>query len=224
MFTTPRQRIAGLPMGLVRVHGRASGAHPLESPLTRTPCYIYDAWVEIQTDKHLYPAGDRGQTAFYLDDGSGSVRVEPEGAEIDLLPTLDCLITGGVRKGAALAPALTDEQLEGFAERIAFRQRPGLPVDTGDETPREYRLKEHCVLEGHWYDVVGTCRESPVPKDATGSNAIERGKEERTFVISWRGEGMLDRSIRHRAAVTVFGGALFSIACLGVALGVLGLL
>ncbi len=222
MFITPRQRIGGLPMGLVRVHGKATGAHPIESPLTWTPCYAYEARVEILIgDKWLY-AGDQGETGFYLDDGTGSVRMDPEGAEKDLLPTLDCEITRGGRKGAVPAPVLTDEQLEGNAERLAFRPRPGLPVNPGNQEPTEYRLREYCVLEGHWYDVVGTCRQSPAPRDEVGSNVIERGKEEQTFIISWRGAGMLDRSIHHRASVAVLGGALLSFVCLCVFLHVLG--
>jgi hypothetical protein len=51
---------------------------------------------------------------------------------------------------------------------------------------------------------------------------IRKGTNEPTFLISWRSEKEIERTLRNRAALHIFGGAALSVACLGILLAKLG--
>jgi hypothetical protein len=109
---TPEIPIRSIPMGLVRVHGRATGQNSLLSPLTRKPCFYYR--VEIQEWKsdgqrghswHHYRT-DTDSVFFYLEDGTGRVRVDPGLAEFDLPKSGEREVRGSGGPGpTALAPS-----------------------------------------------------------------------------------------------------------------------
>ncbi len=99
----PKARVRSIPMGLVHLHGKATG-EPLTSPLTGTRCFTFianiDEWVKTKDDrgrtvwKWKTMAGDDDMKQFYLDDGTGRVLVNPGGAEegIDMKLTFSCEI------------------------------------------------------------------------------------------------------------------------------------
>ncbi len=98
----PKARVRSMPMGLVHLHGKATG-EPLTSPLTGTRCFTYVAdiqeWVRTRTKNGWKwswrtTAGDDDFKQFYLDDGTGRVLVNPGGAEesIDMQPMFYCEI------------------------------------------------------------------------------------------------------------------------------------
>ncbi len=86
----PKAKVRSMPMGLVHLHGKATG-EPLTSPLTGSRCFAYVANVEEkqwttnrkgETErKWVTVAGDDDLKPFYLDDGTGRVLVNPFGAE-----------------------------------------------------------------------------------------------------------------------------------------------
>lgn len=74
-----------------------------------------------------------------------------------------------------------------------------------------YRLTEYCIIPGRWYDLTGTCVENPRPKDLNDRNMIVKGKDEPTFLISWRSEEALESSLRRKALLFIFLGAVASL-------------
>jgi hypothetical protein len=95
-------------------------------------------------------------------------------------------------------------------------------VSLGLISSGEYRFTEYCILPGHWYDVTGTCAENPSPRDETDRNMILKGKNDPTFLISWRNERGIEGELRRRAALHIFGGAALSVICLAILLAKLG--
>lgn len=98
----PKARVRSMPMGLVHLHGKATG-EPLTSPLTGTRCFTFTAdiaeWVKVRTKNGWKwawrtTAGDDDLKEFYLDDGTGRVLVNPGGAEasVDMQRTVHCEI------------------------------------------------------------------------------------------------------------------------------------
>ncbi len=71
-----------------------------------------------------------------------------------------------------------------------------------------YRLTEYLVIPEHWYDLTGTCVENPEPQDENDRNMIVKGTNEPTFLITWRSEKEIRRTLRNRAAKYIFGGAI----------------
>src|SRR5579864_9139798 len=89
---TPIAPVRSIPMGLVHVHGKATGETPLTSPLTGIPCYYYRVQVEkyVKKEKESNWETVRTDTAernFYLDDATGRVLVNPQSAEYDVPQT-----------------------------------------------------------------------------------------------------------------------------------------
>jgi hypothetical protein len=86
-----------------------------------------------------------------------------------------------------------------------------------------YRLRESLILPGQEYHVTGTCVENPAASDAHDRNMIVQGKNEKTFLISWKPEQELRQGLQKRAVGMVFGGAALALICLALLLGHLGL-
>jgi len=96
--TSPASAVAGMRPGqLVEVTGTLRCAKPIRSELARLPCAHYGAWVERTYQRNERDADDnvttvertemlgavaRG-TPFFVEDASGRVRVNPEGAGVD---------------------------------------------------------------------------------------------------------------------------------------------
>jgi hypothetical protein len=89
---TPEIPIRSVAMGLVEIHGKATGTPPIPSPVTQTPCYFYtvdvEHWVTIRTAaswSHLVTDADGPR--FYVADATGKVLVDAHKAEYDLIQT-----------------------------------------------------------------------------------------------------------------------------------------
>ncbi len=97
---TPTSRIASAPQGYIELVGR--GRQPpgdtLSSPVNGLPCLWYRYRVERRSnDRWEYVESGMSHDTFGLDDGSGSVLVDPEGAEI-LTSHKQVSTSGGYRK------------------------------------------------------------------------------------------------------------------------------
>jgi hypothetical protein len=89
---TPIAPVRSIPMGLVHVHGKATGEAPVASPLTGVSCYYYRVQIEKYVKKENESTWetlrtDTGERKFYLDDATGRVLVNPQSAEYDVPQT-----------------------------------------------------------------------------------------------------------------------------------------
>ncbi len=250
---TPELPIRSIAMGLVEIHGTTCGDSPLTSPVSRRPCFYYKVLIEryvIDRDKEGKTAGghwyqvktDAKSTQFYLQDATGKVLVHPEGADFDLEVTAQPEITragGGLLNRLVYGKTTTSPTgslqayLESALSGAAFSvDSMGLvknlasgSILTGrTEKTDRYRLTEHCLLAGQPYDVTGTCMENPKPRDEHDRNMIAKGRNEPTFVISYRSEKEIERQLRKRAITYIFAGAPLATVCLGLLLWKLELL
>jgi hypothetical protein len=124
---------------------------------------------------------------------------------------------------AAEAHGADPQEVQRFINRMESLQDPsaawGLPAASG-----RYRFTEYCILPDHWYDVTGTCTENPGTSSDNDRNLIVKGEAEPTFLISRRPAQGIEKHLRRRAALMIFGGAALSVVCLGGLLAKLGLL
>lgn len=120
--------------------------------------------------------------------------------------------------------AIAEKRGVGFGDNLVANLAKGSLelFSTGKSSSGRYRLTEYCILPEHWYDVTGTCVENPSPKDEHDRNMILKGQNEPTFLISWRAEKEIERALRNRAALYVFGGAALSLGCLAILLARFG--
>jgi hypothetical protein len=89
ILNTPASRIRSAALGLIEVSGSAVGPYSIKAPLTGNSCYYYRtiAW-ELRksgkNDEWRKVADESLHVPFYLDDSTGLLLVNPQGAEMDL--------------------------------------------------------------------------------------------------------------------------------------------
>jgi hypothetical protein len=233
LMDTPEVPIRSVAMGLVEIHGKATGTPPIPSPVTQTPCYFYQVdiehWVTNKDGGNwVHLVTDTDGPRFYVADATGKVLVDAHQAEFDLLQTarvetrgsfgsgLGRLLSGiGKTPGVALNSGVRPDLSEYASAAVARRKGHGF-FGSGTGAGERYRLTEHLVIPEHWYDITGTCTENPEPQDEHDRNLIVKGTNEPTFLITWRSEKEIRRTLRHRAAQRIFGGAILAVVCLGI--------
>lgn len=88
----PTSKIRSVAMGLTEVAGTAQNKYPLYSPITRTGCVYYKFLVEKEKKGNkgntYWTVINQGESTnyFYVEDNTGKILVDPDGAEIILPP------------------------------------------------------------------------------------------------------------------------------------------
>lgn len=131
---TPFIPIRSVAMGLVHVRGKALGDERLTSPLTRQPCFCFKLDVE-RYEQQGKDSGwrtihnERESHAFFLEDGTDKVLVEPRLAEFDVLQTFRGEIGPRSKSKPTIDPSLTmpapsEQKLRTFVQERLLRARP----------------------------------------------------------------------------------------------------
>ena len=88
--------------------------------------------------------------------------------------------------------------------------RVGVTVSLGNHEPSQtkYRVREYCLLPGHWYEVMGTCfsNSQEAEKSDGASGIIAKGENDPTFLISWRAGPEIEGKLRRAALLHIAGG------------------
>jgi len=89
ILDTPASKIRSASMGLVEVSGLAVGPYTIPAPVSAVPCYFHRtiAWQLKQAGKNKQwqkVAEESMHVPFFLDDNTGRVLVDPQGAEMDI--------------------------------------------------------------------------------------------------------------------------------------------
>ncbi|MBZ5563227.1 MAG: hypothetical protein LAP13_12515 [Acidobacteriia bacterium] len=119
-----------------------------------------------------------------------------------------------------------DPELEKARQTAAARAHTNLPamIHTSTSTASgRYRLTEACLVPNGKYNITGTCTENPNPVDEHDRNMIVKGRNEPTYIISFRSHKEEEHHLEMRAALQIFGGAAASVACLAYILYRFGL-
>jgi hypothetical protein len=135
ILDTPRSTIRAAALGSVEIIGKAVGPYTLVAPLSHTDCFYYRLVIESNPQGDLRKSIKEMCAPIFLDDGTGTLMIYPQGSEL-LLPR-----SGERGEYGKLAVALT-----GFSE--------GSP---------EF-AQEYCIKPGDTVFVLGTVRQNPWAK------------------------------------------------------------
>jgi hypothetical protein len=140
ILNTPFSKIRSASMGLVEVSGMPTGPQTISAAITGDPCFYYRAkawlWVESGNDHKWKQVLDESLSVpFFLEDSTGKVLVNPQGAELDVHRSFSdevqtsrlgqgSLIPEHIRKFAALRGLLSGDKIR-LEERII---KPGYPL------------------------------------------------------------------------------------------------
>jgi hypothetical protein len=218
--STPILPIRNLPMGLVRIYGKATGDQLVSAPVSKTACHFY--WVVIETMSNRTwgsYATDGDGPLFHLEDGTGKVSVDARDAEYDLVQSAQLTIgkdargwTGSRHPDASAASLLA--YIGGVhaphpGELPLVKDSEGLPLGW-------FRLTEYLILPGQSYEIVGTCTENPSPRDQYDRNLIKKGQKVPTFIITSKTAEQEESTLRRGAMGQMFGGAAISVLMLAI--------
>jgi hypothetical protein len=206
---TPTSTIRAMAPGQVEVSGRAVDWRPVTAPFTQGPCVYYQVLVEEERKRTVTTSKgtrtetywvtiyqeDTGGTPFYLDDGTGKLRVVPTGAD---------MVMG---EHFHLRPGLF-----GDIPPHVVKYLGGKGVDChglfGFEKPLRFTEKSFAVGEPIF--ALGACRKSGVgndaPEGAVGEYELGAGKQDELFILSDKSQKALTGSLGWQAFFGIFGG------------------
>src|SRR5262249_17914158 len=141
----PSSKIRSAAMGLVEISGLACGPYTLQSPITGVPCFYYrtlvwqwkqagrsKSWVKV-ADEHFH-------VPFYLDDGTGHMLVNPQGADLDIHRDFY----------DEFSTSLFSSSLQTPANITNFLTMHGIPTDN------KIKVEEYCIKPKNALFILGT--------------------------------------------------------------------
>lgn len=208
-------------MGFAEVCGRARVAFEktLQSPFTAQPCLFYRYEIEEYRRGHRSShwktvKEGRAGIPFFLEDDTGTVLVDPTGADLDLSSD------GTYYSGAANTAA---DVIQEFCTRMGVGSRNFLGFQ------KKMRYTESFVAPGDTIYVLGEVGDNPYVAEGTGVKneadlMIHKGPSVPTYFISDRSEKEVLSHHRWTSLLQVWGGPVLNIGCLIYLVGRLGLL
>ena len=150
ILNTPSSKIRSASMGLVEVRGLALGPYTMTAPITGLPCYYYRtmAWQWKQSGKNsewVKVADERVHLPFYLDDNTGRVLVDPQGAELDIHRDFHEEYNNSLFSGKDFVPGNVS----------SFLTRRGVSSE------KKVKVEEYCIKPKNALFILGTLAENP---------------------------------------------------------------
>jgi hypothetical protein len=126
--------IRSMAMGLVRIHGKAASDHLLTSPISHTPCCVYqvhiEKWRDEDEDAHrsaawLHYGSEADGAPFYIEDSTGRALVDARGAEYDIERTA-IREASGAKPSSVVVDGTSEVDLLSYVARVGpSEQTPG---------------------------------------------------------------------------------------------------
>jgi E3 Ubiquitin ligase len=150
ILNTPSSKIRSASMGLVEVSGLAVGPYTMAAPITSLPCYYYRtmAWQWKQSGKNrewVKVADESLHLLFYLDDNTGRVLVNPQGAELDIHRDFHEEYSDSLFSSKDFVPP----NVSSFLSRY------------GVNNEKKIKVEEYCIKPKNALFILGTLAENP---------------------------------------------------------------
>ena len=203
----PTSKIRSIAMGLVEIFGEVVPIKDkiLKSPFTKKDCVYYKYFIEELRMKGkslewvpIKIGEDR--TLFYLQDGTGSVLVDPKGANIEVSPSFS------FESGMGKDPP---EEVRRFLleNKINFEDFFGIN--------KSMKFTEYCIpIKSRLY-IIGTAGDNPFVKEGwaqEGTEDVMIQKGENIYFISNKSEKEILKNLKFQSIVFLFIGSILIIA------------
>jgi len=149
ILNTPTSKIRSASLGLVEVNGLAVGPYTLTAPITAAPCFFYrtQAWEMRKSGKSnewQQVADESLHVPFFLDDNTGRLLINPQGAELDIHRDFHEEYSSSIFFDKEMP-----ERCRQFLARYAV---------SGE---RKVRVDEYCIKPKNFLFILGTLAENP---------------------------------------------------------------
>jgi hypothetical protein len=150
ILNTPASKIRSASMGLVEINGLAVGPCTVIAPITGVPCYYFHAtawqWRQRGRSRQWVIVADESlHVPFFLDDNTGRVLVDPQGAEIDIHRDFH----------DEFSTSLFSSSLEMPSNISSFLARNGVCAD------KKIKIDEYCIKPKNALFILGTLAQNP---------------------------------------------------------------
>ena len=150
ILNTPASKIRSASMGLVEINGLATGPYTMPAPITGVSCYYFRtiAWQWQQrgrSSEWVKVADENLHLPFFLDDNTGRVLVDPQGAEMDIHRDFH----------DEFSTSLFSSGLEIPSNIATFLARHGVSTD------KKIKIDEYCIKPRNALFVLGTLAQNP---------------------------------------------------------------
>ena len=208
MKNTPLSKVNSVALGLAELQGHATPLKTLTAPIERKACVYWHYEVEElrqsgKSSQWVTISEHQSHTPFYIEDDTGKILVDPDGAEVDI--PKDLSETTGVFD--SLSPCTSD-----------FAQQKGYSMGLLD---RKKRFTEWIIEPGDPVFVFGTVT-SPKGQLAgltkTEDRIICDVPANKFFLIADKTASEVERQFAWRSFGGVFGGAALALAGLAIVL------
>jgi len=203
IMNTPASKIRSAAIGLVEISGLADGPYSLTAPITGLPCYYYRTiawqWKRQGKSSNWVKAADESlHVPFYLEDNTGRVLVNPQGAELDIHRDFHDEFSQSLFSSSLTVPANITN----------FLLMHGVPTDT------KIKVEEYCIKPKNALFILGTLAPNPgltvsaVPvRSASSEINLASGGSSGLFGVLNRLSGI---QISSNVTVSTFGGETMS--------------
>ncbi|MEW5923692.1 MAG: GIDE domain-containing protein [Candidatus Zixiibacteriota bacterium] len=222
----PQSKIRSMAMGLVEIHGNVKAEQMIKTPFSSTDCVYFK--YEIKEYKRRTTTDSKGRTRtthewvviafgdrripFFAEDDTGSVYVDPTGAEFTVDVRKAFYQKAGVFSGiSGLIDTLKnignfDRLPENMSELNLSPIDPGKKFSFGSRVG-DRKYYEYFMSDKDNLFIMGTAANSP---DAPNRVLIKKGENEPTYMISDKSEKEMLRSLRGKMILGfALGGGAF---------------
>jgi hypothetical protein len=178
IMNTPVSKVRSAAMGLVEVSGLAAGPFTINAPITGVPCFYYRTmvWQWKQQGKNsswVKEADESLHLPFFLEDNTGRLLVNPQGAEMDIHRDFH----------DEFSHSVFSSQLEIPGNITNFLLMHGISTD------RKIKVEEYCIKPKNALFVLGTLAQNsgltvsavPVRTLPAGQHSVSFGSGGMTF-------------------------------------------
>jgi hypothetical protein len=150
ILNTPTSKVRSAAMGLVEVNGLAVGPYVMNAPITGLTCYYHRSiawqWKQSGKNKSWQKVADESRhLLFFVDDNTGRVLVNPQGAEMDIHRDFHEEYSTSFFSSGVDLPANVS----------TFLMRHGISTD------RKIKVEEYCIKPKNALFILGTLSENP---------------------------------------------------------------
>jgi E3 Ubiquitin ligase len=150
ILNTPASKVRSAAMGLVEINGLAAGPYTITAPITAVPCFYFHTtawqWQQRGRNKEWVRVADESMhVPFFLDDNTGRVLVDPQGAEMDIHRDFH----------DEFSIALFSSSLEIPGNISNFLLRNGVSTD------KKIKIEECCIKPKNALFILGTLAQNP---------------------------------------------------------------
>jgi hypothetical protein len=169
IMNTPVSKVRSAAMGLVEVSGLASGPYTMNAPITGLPCFYYRTmvWQWKQRGKNsswVKEADESLHLPFFLEDNTGRLLVDPQGAEMDIHRDFHDEFSNSVFSSNLAIPG----------NITSFLLMHGISTD------KKIKVEEYCIKPKNALFVLGTLAQNtgitvsgvPVRTAASGQHSL----------------------------------------------------